>query len=299
VTDMKKEMLQGVIVPIITPIDQDEAVDEAAFRKHIRYLIEQGVQGLFAGGSAGEGPLLTMGEWQRMMEIIFDENRGRVFLLGGAIDTSTRRVSERIKILSRTGYKYFVVTPTFYLTSKTREEHLSFFGACKDAAGPMEMIGYNIPQAVGAEIAVETLCAMAERKWIRYCKESSGKLDYFKNLVAEGRKVGLKVFEGDELTMADGLQAGACGIVPVCANYAPQPFIEAYKAASAGDSAKLEAAHSRILKLREHLVLSGACWLSGIKYAVSTLGMGTGKPISPLPGVSEAQKKIIAALGKP
>ena len=71
----EKVELKGVIVPVITPTRNDDSVDEISFRKQIRRLIKKGINGMFIGGSAGEGPLLTMKEWHRMSEIAFDENK--------------------------------------------------------------------------------------------------------------------------------------------------------------------------------------------------------------------------------
>ena len=47
--------LSGVVVPVITPVDEEDRVDEAAFRQVMRRLIESGVHVLFVGGSAGKG----------------------------------------------------------------------------------------------------------------------------------------------------------------------------------------------------------------------------------------------------
>ena len=88
-----------MVVPAITPIDDREDVDEAAFRKVLRRLIKAGVHGIFVGGSAGEGPLLTDAQWRRMVEIAFDEVKGAIPLLGGAIDTSSRKVCEKVEVL--------------------------------------------------------------------------------------------------------------------------------------------------------------------------------------------------------
>lgn len=288
--------LCGVVVPIITPIDDNDCVDELAFRKLIRFLVDSGVNGLFIGGSAGEGPLLADAEWRRMMEIAFDENKDQVFLFAGTNDTSTARVKEKIKTVKDIGYRNFVLTSTYYLASHTHEERVRFFGECKDVAEDMELIAYNIPQNIGKEISVETLCELARRGWINYCKESSGDIDYFKKLVAEGGQIGLKVFEGDEQTMADGLEAGACGIVPVCANYEPRTYIDLYQAAATRDFDKVKQIHHRVLYLKEKLVLSGPFWLTGIKYAISTLGIGNGRTVSPLEQVNEKQKAIISAI---
>ena len=51
--------LGGIIPPILTPTDERDNVDEPALRGFVDWLIGQGVNGLFVGGSAGEGPLLV------------------------------------------------------------------------------------------------------------------------------------------------------------------------------------------------------------------------------------------------
>ena len=61
--------LAGVVVPAITPVDDEDRVDEAAFRKGLRRLVDAGVHAIFVGGSAGEGPLLADREWERMATI--------------------------------------------------------------------------------------------------------------------------------------------------------------------------------------------------------------------------------------
>ncbi len=110
---MNKE-LSGVIVQIITPIDEENRVDEVAFRKIIRRLIESGVYGLFIGGSAGEGPLLVLSEWWRLMEIARDEVIEALPLLGGVMETSSKRIAEKLKLLNQLNYEHYVVTPTYY-----------------------------------------------------------------------------------------------------------------------------------------------------------------------------------------
>lgn len=171
---MNTTKLHGVVVPVITPIDAQEDVDEAALRKLIRRLVRAGIHSIFMGGSAGEGPLLVDRQWRRLAEIAFDEVGGQVPLLGGVMDTSSRRVREKIKALKDIGYRYFVLTPTFYLSIRSPSEHIRLFGEAKEVAGDMEMIAYNIPQCTGAALTIDTLCELARRGWIQCCKESSG-----------------------------------------------------------------------------------------------------------------------------
>jgi 4-hydroxy-tetrahydrodipicolinate synthase len=96
---LRNNRIAGVIVPVITPVDEQDHVDEDAYRGLLRFLMGSGVHGIFVGGTAGEGPLLTLDEWERMAVIAFEECHGKVHLLGGTLDTSTRRVIEKAKIL--------------------------------------------------------------------------------------------------------------------------------------------------------------------------------------------------------
>ena len=291
--DTMDQELSGVLVPLITPVDDEDRVDEAALRKVVRHVVAGGVHGIFVSGSAGEGPLLTLAEWVHLIQIVHDEAGGAVSLLGGVIETSTPRALERIALLREAGYHYFVLTPAFYLRMTTVQEHMRLFAACKQAAPEMEMIAYNIPVFTGCQIPVEALCDAAARGWLRYCKESSADMDYFTRVVTEGRAVGLRVFMGDERKMRDGLRAGACGIVPGCANFEPRTFVNAYEAAVRGDDAGLEIWFARMMELRDHLALSTPCWLAGIKYAASCLGLGSGKLVSPMYQITTDEAKRI------
>ncbi len=292
---MRQSALYGLIVPIITPVDDEEKVDEVSFRKIVGRLIGCGVQGLFIGGSAGEGSLLSMKEWSRMVETAFQENKSRVHLLGGVMDTSTARVKEKIRILKNIGYKNIVLTPSYYYTLRCDDEFIRLFGEAKEASGDMELIAYNIPSCTVARIPVEVLSEMTQRGWIHYCKESSGDLVYLKEVIQKCGELGLKVFMGDEATMDQGLLAGACGVVPVCANYDPETFIKIYQASVGGNITEVRRLQGRINDLRANLVNAGVCWLAGLKYAVACLGMGEGEPVSPLQPLSAEQKKKVKA----
>jgi 4-hydroxy-tetrahydrodipicolinate synthase len=295
---MSNRELGGIIVPVITPIDKKENVDERAFRKILRRVIGAGVSGIFVGGSCGEGPLLVAAQWRRMVEIACDEVGDRLPLLGGVSDTSTRRVREKIATLRSIGYRYFVATSTYYIATKTPTEHLRLFGEAKKAAGKMEMIAYNIPQCTGSVLSIDAVCEMARRGWIRYCKESSGDLRYLKNLIRRGKAVGLDVLVGDELIMDRGMLAGGKGIVPACANYVPEKYVRFYKTIRCGDRNAMTEQMRELLRIREILLLSGACWISGMKYAMSLLGFGSGMCLSPLEPAEPERRTLIEALVK-
>jgi dihydrodipicolinate synthase/N-acetylneuraminate lyase len=67
----------GSFVMAVTPFDEQERVDEDAFREHVRWLMAEGVHPVPASVSTGEGPLLADAELLRLCEIVVEEASGR------------------------------------------------------------------------------------------------------------------------------------------------------------------------------------------------------------------------------
>jgi 4-hydroxy-tetrahydrodipicolinate synthase len=288
---MSHSPIAGVIVPAVTPIDQQDRVDEDAYRGLLRFLIGSGVHGVFVGGTAGEGPLFTLDEWERMALIAFDECYGKVHLLGGAIDTSTKRVIEKAKILAAIGYEHYVVLPTFYLKLKLPDEHLRLFGECRNAVSDLNMVAYNLPSIAGSSIPVEVVCEMTRRGWISCFKDSAADMIYFDRVMAEAAPLGLGVLMGSEVDAAQALLKGAQGIVPVSANFEPGTHVAAYEARR--DAGKMAAIDQRIVSVVNNVLLQPRSWLAAAKYASSRLGFGSGLPMSPTEPLSEAERQQV------
>lgn len=290
----KGDVIEGLVVPLLTPVDANERVDEPALRAQIRHCIQGGVNGIFVGGSAGMGPLLTDDQWVRLMEIARDEVDDSFPLLGGAMATSTGRAIERIKILEETGFKHVVVTPTFYITPTRHEEFMAHFDGCRQATD-MNLIVYNIPSCIGAEIPVRAIVEMVQKGWTRTIKESSADREYFSEVLRSTADFGATVLQGQETDIAWGLSRGAKGFVPTCANCAPGPFVDLWRAHQAGDEAQRSEAQERVNAVREGLILGDKNWIAGLMYGLKTLGIARGNAVRPIAEISDEEKKNVEA----
>jgi dihydrodipicolinate synthase/N-acetylneuraminate lyase len=114
---------------------------------------------------------------------------------------------------------------------------------------------------------------------------------YFARLLAEAGPLGLGVLIGSERHAVEALLMGAQGLVPVSANYEPRTFVAAY--AARNDAEKLKGIGERISTVVENVLLQPRSWLAGAKYAVSTMGFGSGKPISPTEPLSVIERRQI------
>ena len=86
-----KPKFYGVIPPIVTPIDEKENIDEAGFRSLLEHCITGGLHGILVVGTNGETMALTQKERTRAIQIAVDQVNGRLPVMGGCMDTSTRR----------------------------------------------------------------------------------------------------------------------------------------------------------------------------------------------------------------
>jgi 4-hydroxy-tetrahydrodipicolinate synthase len=288
-------VIEGVIVPLLTPVDEKERVDEPALRALISHCVRGGVDGIFVGGTAGLGPLLTDDQWKRLMEIARDEVPDSVLLLAGVIAPSTSRAIERIRFLDQLGFENMVVTPTFYVIVTESEEFLSHFDGCRQATD-MNMVVYNIPSCTSSSIPIGAIAEMVAGGWTQTIKESSGDREYFTAVVQALDDAGAGVLQGNEPDIAWGLSSGARGLVPVCGNYAPRLFAAAWQASQAGNEDQLHEIQAEISSVREVLLMGGQHWLAGALYGVHTLGIGDGHVTRPIQKLTEEQQREINAL---
>ena len=285
----------GLIVPVITPLDSQEGVDEQAYRAVIQRCLDAGADGIFAGGSAGMGPLLPDSQWHLAMEIARDAVPPTKLLVGGVIATSTVRARQKIRALESLKFESMAITPPFYIPTSSEAEYLAYFGACRECSN-IKMVVYNIPSFTGGNIPTNVILKMAEKKWTSLIKESSGDRGYFSSLLRLCRSHDVGVMQGHEPDIAWGLLEGAAGIVPVCANYEPKTYVAAIQAARKKDKTLLEFAQQRASLLRHLLSVDRANWIAGIMYGISSLGIGSGKPIHPLIELSDQEKMQIDAI---
>lgn len=60
--------LRGVMAALLTPFDQQQALDKASLRRLVQFNIQQGIDGLYVGGSTGEAFVQSLSEREQVLE---------------------------------------------------------------------------------------------------------------------------------------------------------------------------------------------------------------------------------------
>ena len=291
-TSSQQRLPGGVIVPLLTPLTDDDRIDTIAMRELIGRCVGAGAEGIFVGGSAGMGPMLTESQWECAVATAVEAVGDRAQVLAGVIATSTQRALLQIRASQRLGCGTIVVTPTYYIAIRTHDEMMAHFQACREATD-QQMVIYNIPSCTSSSIPPSTVRAVAERAWAAAMKESSGDRAYFTQIMEAVRGTDMAVLQGNEPDIAWGLKCGAAGIVPVCANCEPVTFVAAVQASRAKNWSRLEELQRRVDIVRDTILVGDHNWISGLFCACQALGIGNGIPLLPLQQVGDERRERI------
>jgi 4-hydroxy-tetrahydrodipicolinate synthase len=283
--------MEGVVVPIVTPLDEDECVDEAGMRKAVNYMVERGIHGIFVLGTTGEGPALTAREWPRAVQIVVEETRGRVPVLAGISAPGTRLALERLYEVQRLGADAAVATVPYYQGLR-EEEIITHYRALSDAAS-IPVYGYNTGQG-GMYFNLNIVAALASMKHIAGFKDASGNFTMFQHFVSKYDRDDFSIMQGNETMLAASVFAGGSGAVASLANLAPRLCVDIFEASKARDYERAFALQRKLLSLSELYRVSPSV-ISAFKYATSLLGLGSERSIKPFSAVTPAEKEAVRA----
>jgi 4-hydroxy-tetrahydrodipicolinate synthase len=154
-------MIQGVLIPLITPFDEMERVDEAMLRTLVDFYAQTSVQGLFVLGSSGQGPAMSIAERKRAAEIVVDQVRSRlptVIHVGTADAESTVELAEHA---AKKGASAVAVVPPYYYSDHTEYEIIAHYRAVAKAVS-LPIFIYENPKYSGISIPPELAVRMKE-----------------------------------------------------------------------------------------------------------------------------------------
>jgi len=212
---------RGVYSPTITAFESDESVSLAGTRAFVQFLLASGVDGLVPLGSSGEPLALTMTERKAVLQVIVDEAGGRVPIIAGIVEYSTKAAIEFGLHAKSLGCDGLMVMPPYGFRPPKRDI-FDHFRNIRGAVGLPVML-YNVPGTSGIDLMPEEVQQLAEEGVIEAVKWSTAEVSRIRDTkLLCGSS--FTVFVGNDLIAFEGLAVGADGwisclpmIVPRCA----------------------------------------------------------------------------------
>lgn len=232
---MNTEFMKGVVVPILTVIDDQERIDEAGMRGQVEYVIRGGVSGILAFGSNGEFYMVEEDEMARGLAIMVDQAAGRVPVYFGIGAISTKKCVRLAKMAVEHGAAAVSVLQPMFL-KPTEEELFRHFQTIAQAVPETPVLLYNNPGRVGYTLSGNLVEKLAhEVPNIVGMKDTSGDITQTSEFIRRTRDVDFKVFGGKDTLLYASLCHGAVGGVCTAANFMPELITDVYNKFVSGD----------------------------------------------------------------
>lgn len=284
--------LRGIIAPFTTPFMENGAIDLSLVPGQVDWLIENGVHGLAAGGSTGEGHALNRDEYRDLMEKTAEAVGGRVPLVAGIIANSTAEVAARGKSVKDLGVAALQITPPSYLFRPDDDAMVRHFQEIyAECDGPILI--YNV--VPWCYLSPDLLLRiMDEVPGVLGVKQSAGDMKLFADLVRRARPENL-IFSAVDALLYSSYQLGAPGAIAAILTAAPGPSVKLWNAVIEQDWSTARDLHERLMPLWDAIGVDNMPSLC--KYAQHLQGVEAGYARRPTsPATDEQKRQVRAAL---
>jgi 4-hydroxy-tetrahydrodipicolinate synthase len=286
--------ITGSIVALVTPMQDDGAIDFAALRRLIDWQIDEGTQCIAVVGTTGESPTVTVDEHCEIIRVAVEQARGRVPIMAGTGANSTAEAIELSRFALKVGADCTLSVVPYY-NKPSQEGIYRHFKAIAEAVD-IPMVVYNVPSRTVADMQVETVLRLAKVPGIVGIKEASGDIVRAAALVRDV-PAGFSIYSGNDDSAIALMLLGGHGTVSVTANVAPRAMQALCTAALAGNAREATRLHLQLLAL--HLALFVEPSPAPTKWALQRLGRCGAAVRLPITPLGEAgQAAVTAAMGE-
>jgi 4-hydroxy-tetrahydrodipicolinate synthase len=286
----------GVATAMVTPFDEDGALDLDAARDLARYLVANRNDGLVVAGTTGESPVLSDDEklslWAAVAEAV------TVPVVAGTGTNDTAHSVHLTTEASKLGVAGVLALCPYYNRPSQAgiDAHLRAVAAATD----LPVMVYDIPIRTGRKIATPTLLRLArEVPNVLALKDAAGNPAETARVVAEAPS-GFEVYSGDDGLTLPLLAIGAVGVVGVATHWCGVDVAEMLDCWRKGDTDGARRVNARLLESWAFETGDEAPNPVPAKAMLRELGVRVGEcrlPMGPAPaGLAERAREVMANL---
>lgn len=280
----------GVYTALLTPFTEGgESIDYSTLEALIHHCLDQGVDGLYVGGSTAETYLQSYEERVEVLEFAARMAPDRRSLIAQVGDINPRVCHKLAKIAANAGYGAISSIPPFYFKYDWAELK-EFYRKLASLTG-LPFVIYNIPVLTGVTLSTEQITELLDLPNVIGLKNTSPDYYAMEQLVrANPDKL---IFNGYDETALSGLAVGACGVIGSTLNVQGYKFRALQDAYLASDVKKARAIQGDINELIDVVAPRGV--FRSIKYLLELEGLPMGDCREPFRPLSTADKKALSS----
>lgn len=255
------EKYYGVIPAFYGCYDENGKACGERARKLTRYFIENGVQGVYVGGSSGECIYQTKEERMMILENIVNEAKGRLTIIAHVACNNTQDSMELAAHAEKLGVDAIAAIPPIYF--RLPEYAIAkYWNDISSAAPNTDFIIYNIPQLAGVSLTPSLYKEMLKNPRVIGVKNSSMPIQDIQTFKSIGGEDTI-VFNGPDEQFIGGFMIGAKGGIGGTYGAMPKLFLKALECFKNGD-------YETACKIQYDIndIITALCSCKGNMYAV-------------------------------
>ncbi len=240
-----------IFTAMITPFDQNGAVDTDTAGRLANSLVNHGSDGIMVAGTTGESPTLSDEERRSLFYAVKSHVPDHIPVWVGTGSNDTRQALSWTRQAESWGADgVLVVTP--YYNKPPQYALVQHFSEIAKATQLPVML-YNVPGRTGTNVEPETVLRIIDQAAnLLAVKEASGNIGQIAHLLDQVPDH-VKIYSGDDALFYPSLALGAHGVVSVASHVIAEPLVEMLSAWQTGDIARAQALHRTLLPLFEEL----------------------------------------------
>jgi 4-hydroxy-tetrahydrodipicolinate synthase len=230
----------GVMPANLLPFRADLSIDEPAYRRHLRWLVDtRGVTGIVANGHAAEVSSLTREERRRALAIALDEIAGACPVIAGVYSDGTAEAVELARDAKAAGAAgVLVFPPTLFMWGAQAKPDMAVrhFSEIAEKAD-LPTVVFEYPPASGIGYAPETLARLCEIPQVAGVKDWSNDIVAFEANLRAVRATGrpVAVLSAFTMSLMASFLLGADGAISGMGSVTADIQAELFEACAKGD----------------------------------------------------------------
>jgi 4-hydroxy-tetrahydrodipicolinate synthase len=226
---------ERLLVPVITPFDDDGHVDEGALERHTDDLLSAGASGIVAAATTAEATALDDGERARVIAACARvcAARDAILIVGAGTYNTKETIARHEALIDVPGVRAsLAVVPYFVRPSESAI--VTHFQAVAERS-PVPVIVYNIPYRTGRGLGSNALLELAHSDNIVGVKQAVGGIDADTLQVLARAPSTFSVLGGDDAFLLPLILMGGAGAIAASANVATEHYAAMIDSGLAGD----------------------------------------------------------------
>ena len=215
------QVLQGSLVALVTPLNEDGSVDYDSLKKLIDWHIDEGTNGIVSVGTTGESATLNVKEHLDVIDFTIKHVGERIPVIAGTGANATNEAIELSQEAKLKGADYVLLVTPYY--NKPNQNGL--IKHYEEIANKVDIpqILYNVPSRTACDLKPSSVEILSKHQNIIGIKEAVDDFQRIRELINITQiSDDFSVFSGDDPTFLESMSLGAHGVISVAANVTPR-----------------------------------------------------------------------------